>query len=194
MRKRKRNPLDRIHLTYAGYLTFRQLANFLQVTRTSLKNWSGWYRDHQEYTIDNFPKPFVYGRHFVFRIPEIEEYLGIEIGNAILLDPLMRVEQVARRLKRNKRVVWKWVKEGKLKSVRFGNRVTRFQQNEIERFKKENEEWLEKFNPSEEVILARRERELKEERRKEKMRMDLKGLSKDMRDRIKKFGKRVGRR
>jgi len=191
--RRKRKPLDRIALTYPGYLTFRQFANYLQVTRTSLKNWSGWYRSHKEYEVKDFPKPVIYGRHFVFKIPEIEEYLGIEIGSAILLDPLMPVEQVARRLKRNKRVIWKWVEEGKLKPVRFGNRVTRFQQNEVERFKKENEEWLKKFDPSEEVILARRERELKEERRKEKMRMDLKGLPKDMRDRIKKLRKRVGR-
>ena len=100
-------------------------------------------------------------------------------------------KEVGKILRRHKRQVWKYVKAGKLQSIQFGHRVTRFDQNTVEQFKKDHESWLKKHEADESVILARREREVREEKRKQRDRLAMRGLDKDMKERIKRYRRKV---
>lgn len=192
-KKKKRNPLARVPLRYPNMVTVVELSRILQVTIFSVKAWAGWWRDRRQYVIDDFPKMIVYGKHYVFRLEEVQQYLKIQFDNPYLVDPLMTAGQVAEKLGRSLRTVWKLVKSGKIEAVKFGINCTRFEQRHIEQFEKENKDWLRSHRPPLNVIEERRKRQEEEQRRKERIRSGMKNVGQEMRERMLRFKKKVGK-
>ena len=56
-----------------------------------------------------------------------------------MLPNLMTVKEAARQLKVCERTVWRWIKDGKLKSYRVGVRAIRVREDDLKQFLKAGE-------------------------------------------------------
>jgi len=129
-----------IPLRFPGFLTLRELVEFLGVRRESIKRWGGWYFGGKR---DDFPEAKKMGRQWVWKMEEIFQFLGIgekmKEKDQIKLEPLLKPTEVAEIAGVSLSTVRSWYWRGKIPFIKISWNIVRFRQEDILRFLEERE-------------------------------------------------------
>ena len=136
--RRRRNPLDRIVLKYKDSITLSELSWYLQVNKTTVKNWFGYY-DIEKWRLKSLPAPGQRGRWYAWPVRDIEKFLSIEINKTEgrelrIIEPLLTIKNIMTATGKADCTVRLWIRDGKLKAFKAGPILVRVQREELERF------------------------------------------------------------
>jgi len=127
-------------LRISGYLTLKELVEFLGITRQTIKRWGGWYFGGKR---DDFPEAKKMGRQWVWKVEEIFQFLGIgekmKEKDQIKLEPLLTSSEVAEIAGVSLSTVRSWYWRGKIPYIKISWNIVRFRQEDILRFLEERE-------------------------------------------------------
>ena len=119
---------------YSGFLTLRELAQFLNLPPETILHWSGWFRERRERA--DFPRPIRLPRAWVWKISEIKKFLGEEMREheTKRLETLLTSAEVADMAGVSLQGVYLWRRKGWLPYIRLGYSTVRFRQSDVLEF------------------------------------------------------------
>jgi len=134
-----------ILLRFPGFLTLRELVEFLGVRRESIKRWAGgWFRDDGR--VSDFPQPIKKGRFWVWRVEEVIDFLeGRYNGGKMKRDgirieeELLKTSEAADLCGVSLSTLRSWLYKGELPYIRLSWNVVRVRRSDIMRFIEERE-------------------------------------------------------
>jgi len=130
----------KILLKYPGYLTLRELAKFLGITRQTIKRWGGWYLKGKR---EDFPEAKKMGREWAWKVKEIFEFVGIgeemKEKDQIKLEPLLKPTEVAQIAGVSLSMVRSWYWSGEIPYIKISKNIVRFRQEDVLRFFEDRE-------------------------------------------------------